>query len=82
MILVLVETNADGVTLFSREALTFARGLAQGRGDTVEAVVVGEINDDARAHLGEQGIAIAHHPTTSDSSPTPAPPGRRPSPTC
>jgi electron transfer flavoprotein alpha subunit len=62
MILVLVETNADGVTLFSREALTFARGLAQGRGETVEAVLIGEVTDAVRAQLGEQGIAVAHHP--------------------
>jgi electron transfer flavoprotein alpha subunit len=62
MIVVFVETDADGVTLFSREALTFARGLGERSGHAVQAVLVSEPTDAVLAHLGEQGIAVAHHP--------------------
>jgi electron transfer flavoprotein alpha subunit len=66
MILVLVETDADGVALTSREALSFARTLCADLGDgSLEAVVVGPLSDQLRplvlAHLGEQGVAAAHH---------------------
>lgn len=66
MILVLVETDADGATLTSREALTFARELAGRTADSeFEAVIVGELTDDARAavlrELGAQGVTRIHH---------------------
>jgi electron transfer flavoprotein alpha subunit len=62
MIIVFVETDADGVTLFSREALTFARGLGERSGHPVQAVVISEPTSAVSAHLGEQGIPVAHHP--------------------
>ena len=47
MILVLVETDADGVVEVSLEAITFARALGDaGGGVPVDAVVVGEVTDD------------------------------------
>jgi electron transfer flavoprotein alpha subunit len=61
MIIVLVETSAQGATLFSCEALTFGRMLGERCGDVVQAVVVGEVAGDLLAQLGEQGIAVAHH---------------------
>ncbi|MGH3367346.1 MAG: electron transfer flavoprotein subunit alpha/FixB family protein [Nocardioidaceae bacterium] len=67
-ILVLVETDADGVTLVSREALTFARRLADGvagpESAQVDAVVVGPAGDDisaVRDQLGEHGVSVVHH---------------------
>jgi electron transfer flavoprotein alpha subunit len=62
MIIVFVETDADGVTLFSAEALTFARDLAERGGHPVQAVVVGEPTAAVLDHLGELGVAVAHHP--------------------
>jgi electron transfer flavoprotein alpha subunit len=62
VILVLVEVDAQGATLVSREALTFARGLA-GRIDArLHAVVVGAVpnRDGLLAQLGEQGVAVLH----------------------
>ena len=48
MILVLVEVDATGVVEVSREAITFARSLAEaGGGVAVDAVVVGEVTDPA-----------------------------------
>jgi electron transfer flavoprotein alpha subunit len=62
MILVLVETDAQGVTLTSREALAFARTLGERLGDArVEAVATGPLSDGVLAHLGEQGVATLHH---------------------
>ena len=64
MIVVLVETDANGVVEMSREALTFARDLADRSGGTpVHAVVVGadRMGPQALAQLGEQGVARVHH---------------------
>ncbi|AWB91467.1 electron transfer flavoprotein subunit alpha/FixB family protein [Aeromicrobium chenweiae] len=64
MILVLVETDPQGVTLTSREALTFARTMGERMGDPqLEAVAVGPLPDTAAvlAHLGEQGVTTLHH---------------------
>ncbi|MGZ5372837.1 MAG: electron transfer flavoprotein subunit alpha/FixB family protein [Aeromicrobium sp.] len=66
MILVLVETDRDGVMLTSREALSFARTLGEGLADhDVEAVVVGPLAGELRPlvvrHLGEQAVAVMHH---------------------
>lgn len=65
MILVLVETDADGATLTSREALTFGRELTTQTSDpSFEAVVVGPLSDDVResvvGELGSQGIGRIH----------------------
>lgn len=66
MILVLVETDAEGIALTSREALTFARSLGERLGDAdLDAVLVGPLPDELRTHvvthLGEQGVRTAHH---------------------
>lgn len=66
MILVLVETDAQGVTLTSREALSFARSLAKrlAYGD-LEAILVGPIAGELQplvlAHVAEQGVTVLHH---------------------
>jgi electron transfer flavoprotein alpha subunit len=60
-VVVLVECEADGVTLVSREALTFARGLAEA---PVHAVAVGPLAADeqrVRDQLAELGVAALHH---------------------
>ncbi|WP_375489951.1 electron transfer flavoprotein subunit alpha/FixB family protein [uncultured Jatrophihabitans sp.] len=57
-----METDADGVVQTSAEALTFARDLGTRSGEPVQAVVVDEVTDAVRAQLGEQGVAVAHHP--------------------
>jgi electron transfer flavoprotein alpha subunit len=62
VIIVLVEATPQGLTLFSREALTFARALGDRAGHAVQAVVFDEPSDPIRAELGEQGVALAHHP--------------------
>jgi electron transfer flavoprotein alpha subunit len=61
MILVVVETAALDMSV---EALTFARELGQRSTAAVQAVVLGDIADEAGlcAQLGEQGIALAHRP--------------------
>jgi electron transfer flavoprotein alpha subunit len=57
MILVLVETDAGGVSEVSRETLTFARSW----GDPVDAVVVGgDLGDAARDHLASYGVRTVH----------------------
>lgn len=63
MILVLVETDAKGVADVSLEALTFARDLGTRSDAAVHAVVVDEVTPDVLAALGEQGVAVVHHPT-------------------
>ncbi|MBA2738373.1 MAG: electron transfer flavoprotein subunit alpha/FixB family protein [Nocardioidaceae bacterium] len=66
MIAVLVETDDDGVTVVSQEALTFGRELAvRGGGLPVHAVVVGRPGADLApavlSQLGEQGVDRVHH---------------------
>ncbi len=56
MILVFVETDADGVTEVSRETLTFAREL-----DQVQAVLVGPAPDGVAETLGAYGVTTVHH---------------------
>ncbi|MCW2792895.1 MAG: electron transfer flavoprotein subunit alpha/FixB family protein [Nocardioides sp.] len=67
MILVLVETDASGAVEVSREAVTFARGLAaEGGGVAIDAVVVGELACDTGAlveQLGRYGVRHVHHAT-------------------
>lgn len=66
MIVVLVETDAQGATLFSREALTFAGELAARSGEPVQAVVVGAPGEPVRSgllsHLGTHGVSVLHCP--------------------
>jgi electron transfer flavoprotein alpha subunit len=63
MIVVLVETDAQGASEVSRETLTFARDLAGGA--PVHAVVVDPTGDAVGpallGQLGEQGVATVHH---------------------
>jgi electron transfer flavoprotein alpha subunit len=56
MILVLVETDAAGVTEVSRETLTFARDV-----DEVHAVLVGPTPDGVPDTLGAYGVTAVHH---------------------
>jgi len=63
MIVVLVETDEQGVAVVSRETLTFARDLAaRTDGGPVHAVLVGSADPSAQvlAQLGEQGVARVH----------------------
>ena len=57
MILVLVETTADGLDLLSAEALTFARAT----GDDVQALVVGPHPASVAEGLAAQGVSAIHH---------------------
>ena len=60
----MIETDSQGVTLTSRESLTFARTLGeQLGGHEVEAVAIGPLADQPAvlAHLAEQGVTILHH---------------------
>lgn len=66
MIVVLVETDAQGATLVSRETLTFARGLAERYGgEPLHALLVGPLDAGAEQELdrqlGEQGVQVLHH---------------------
>ena len=62
MIIVLVETAPTGEAVeVSREALTFARSLAEsGGGVPVDAVVVGEPSADLVATLAAYGVRTVH----------------------
>ena len=64
MILVFVETDADRrASEVSREAVTFARTLAERTGGPVHAVVVGDRPDGLVDQLGAYGVAEVHHAT-------------------
>jgi electron transfer flavoprotein alpha subunit len=56
-VLVLVETDDDGVSEVSQETLTFARGL----GADVHALVVGDGPSGLVEQLGAYGVAAVHH---------------------
>jgi electron transfer flavoprotein alpha subunit len=56
-VLVLVETDDDGVSEVSQETLTFARGL----GADVHALVVGDGPSGFVEQLGAYGVAAVHH---------------------
>lgn len=56
-VLVLVETDEQGVTEVSQETLTFARGL----GGEVHAIVVGDGPPGLLDQLGTYGVATVHH---------------------
>ncbi|MGI8577110.1 MAG: electron transfer flavoprotein subunit alpha/FixB family protein [Nocardioidaceae bacterium] len=66
MILVLVETDAQGVMETSSETLTFARDMAgRSGGGPVHAVLVGDLSPDLQdvvpQQLGSQGVRVLHH---------------------
>lgn len=64
MILVLVETGADGAAVTSLETLTFARQLAGRLGaQSVEALVAGQLEaaSTVRDQLAAQGVESIHH---------------------
>ena len=67
MILVLVETDANGAVEVSRETVTFGRNLAAaGGGVPVDAVVVGDRSGPAasrrwREQLAAYGVRTLHH---------------------
>jgi len=67
MIVVLVETDADGVTEISLETVAFARSLAaEGGGIAIRAMVVGALPvpaDAIRDQLGAHGVGEVHHVT-------------------
>ncbi|HKE70611.1 MAG TPA: electron transfer flavoprotein subunit alpha/FixB family protein [Nocardioidaceae bacterium] len=65
-VLVLVEPDADGASLTSLEAVTFARGLAEaGGGWPVHAAVVGPVEDSVWSalvdQLGAYGVTSVRH---------------------
>jgi len=62
MIIVHVETTADGVSEVSLEAVTFARTLAAaGGGVPVDALVVGTLADGVDETLAAYGVRTVHH---------------------
>ena len=68
MILVFVETDPKGIgtggaSEVSREAVTFARTLAERTGGPVHAVVVGDRPDGLVDQLGSYGVTEVHHAT-------------------
>jgi electron transfer flavoprotein alpha subunit len=63
MILVFVETAAEGATEVSLETVTFARSLAERTGSPVHAVVVGALPEKVADELGAYGVAEVHHAT-------------------
>lgn len=67
MILVLVETDADGAVEVSRETITFLRGLsAEGGGVPIDAVAVGDLActpEQLTSQLAAYGVRDVHHAT-------------------
>jgi electron transfer flavoprotein alpha subunit len=62
VIIVYVETDATGASEMSREALTFARGLADaGGGVPIDAFAAGELPEGLLAQLGQYGVRTLHH---------------------
>ena len=67
MILVYVETTADGVNEVSLETVTFARKLsAAGGGVPIDAVVVGPAPEGVPAQLAAYGVRTVHHADGDD----------------
>ncbi len=60
MIVVLVETDDQGVTVLSQEALTLVRRLGP---DEVHALVVGDVDETISSQLSRQGAATVHRVT-------------------
>ena len=67
MILVYVETSAEGIQEVSLETVTFARTLsAAGNGVPIDAVVVGPAPADVATELASYGVRNVHHATGDD----------------
>ena len=67
MILVYVETSADGIQEVSLETITFARDLsAAGNGVPIDVVVVGPAPDDLASELAAYGVRNIHHASADD----------------
>ena len=67
MILVYVETSADGIQEVSLETITFARTLSEaGNGVPIDAVVVGPAPADAATELASYGVRNVHHASGDD----------------
>ena len=61
MIVVYVETDAEGVSEYSRETITFARSLAAaGGGVPIDAVVTGDLPAELVADLAAYGVREVH----------------------
>ena len=67
MILVYVETSAEGIQEVSLETVTFARTLsAAGDGVPIDAVVVGPAPADVATELASYGVRNVHHASGDD----------------
>ena len=67
MILVYVETSADGIQEVSLETITFARDLAEaGGGVPIDAVVAGPAPADLATDLASYGVRNVHHASGPD----------------
>jgi len=67
MILVYVETSADGIQEVSLETVTFARSLSEaGGGVPIDAVVVGPAPGDLATELASYGVRNVHHAAGDD----------------
>ncbi len=60
LVLNLVDVDGDVLAKSSREALTFARSLADAQGSVLHVAVVGEAPEPAMAELRDQGVAVVH----------------------
>jgi electron transfer flavoprotein alpha subunit len=62
MILLFLETDAEGVTEISLETVAFARSLsAAGGGIAIRAAVIGQLPDGVREELGAHGVNEVFH---------------------
>jgi electron transfer flavoprotein alpha subunit len=67
MILVYVETSAEGVSEVSLETVTFARGLSSaGGGVPIDAVMAGPAPDSSAAALAAYGVRTVHQADGDD----------------
>jgi len=72
MALVIVDHDRGTLDELSLQAVTFARGLAEQAGESLDALVVGEAGRDATSSLGEYGVQTVHlgvHPGLTDYAP-------------
>jgi electron transfer flavoprotein alpha subunit len=73
MAVVIVDHDRGNLDELSLQAVTFARGLAEQAGESLDALVVGESGRDVAASLGEYGVQTVHlavHPGLTDYAPT------------
>ena len=72
MALVIVDHDRGTLDELSLQAVTFARGLAEQAGESLDALVVGEAGRDAASSLGAYGVQTVHlavHPGLTDYAP-------------